>query len=92
MKQRNNELLIGELSNTNKQTNCYLDLSIHNNWESEENVRNGIKANGLEWGKALEILCDKRIPTKLKEKFSRMVITSVMLYKNECCIVEKHHI
>jgi hypothetical protein len=38
------------------------------------------------------VLCDHRIPIKLKEKFYRTSIRLAMLYGTECWAVKKQHI
>lgn len=48
-----------------------------------------IKASWLNWRIASGLLCDRRISTKLKEKFYRMTIRPVMLYGTDYLAVKK---
>jgi hypothetical protein len=41
-------------------------------------------AGGLKWCQASSVLCDKRVPQKLKGKFYRTAIRPAMLYGAEC--------
>ena len=43
-----------------------------------------ISAGWLKWRQASDILCDKRVPQKLKDKFYRTAIRPAMLYGAEC--------
>ncbi|KAM3362933.1 hypothetical protein P3S68_017787 [Capsicum galapagoense] len=46
----------------------------------------------LKWSLASKILCDKKVPLKLKDKFYRVSIRSAMLYGAECWPVKNSHI
>ena len=39
-----------------------------------------------------DVLCDKRVPTKLKEKFYRTAIRPAMLYGTECWPIKKQQV
>jgi hypothetical protein len=49
-----------------------------------DNVSHRIKADGLKWHQASGVLCDPRVPVKLKVKFYRTAILPIMLYGAEC--------
>uniref|UniRef100_A0A0A9EP40 Uncharacterized protein n=1 Tax=Arundo donax TaxID=35708 RepID=A0A0A9EP40_ARUDO len=38
----------------------------------------------MKWHQASDVLCDKRVPHKLKGRFYRMAIRLAMLYGAEC--------
>ena len=44
------------------------------------------------WRQASGVLCDKRVPQKLKGKFYRMAIRSAMLYGAECWHTKRRHV
>ena len=50
----------------------------------DEDVSHRISAGWLKWRQASRILCDKRVPQKLKGKFYRTAIRLAMLYDDEC--------
>ena len=50
----------------------------------DEDVRHRISAGWFKWRQASGVLCDRRVPQKLKGKFYRTVIRSAMLYGAEC--------
>jgi hypothetical protein len=50
----------------------------------DEDVSHTIKVGWIKWREASEVLCDKRVPQKLKGKFYRMAIRPAMLYGVEC--------
>ncbi|KAG2551901.1 hypothetical protein PVAP13_9KG445085 [Panicum virgatum] len=51
-----------------------------------------ISAGWLKWQQASDILCDKRVPQKLKSKFYRTTILPAMLYGAECWLTKRRHI
>ena len=44
------------------------------------------------WRNASGVLCDRRIPLRLKEKFYKTVIRPAMLYGIECWAVKKQYV
>ena len=46
----------------------------------------------MKWRSALRVLCDRRIPIKLKGKFYKTVIRPAMLYGIKCWAVKRKHI
>jgi hypothetical protein len=50
----------------------------------DEDVRHRISAGWLKWRQASGVVCDKRVPQKLKGKFYRTTIRPAMLYGAEC--------
>jgi hypothetical protein len=39
-----------------------------------ENISHRIRAGWMKWRQTSDILCDKKVPNKLKDKFYRMMI------------------
>jgi hypothetical protein len=62
----------------------YLGSMLRKNGDIDEDVSHRIKADWLKWHQASGVLCDPRVPLKLKDKFYRSVIRPVMLYGAEC--------
>ncbi|KAG2603998.1 hypothetical protein PVAP13_4NG035150 [Panicum virgatum] len=66
-----------------KDTFRYLGLMLQKDGDIDEDVRHRISAGWLKWRQASGILCDKRVPQKLKGKFYRTAIRLAMLYGAE---------
>ncbi|KAF3642280.1 hypothetical protein FXO38_21200 [Capsicum annuum] len=62
----------------------YLGSMIQGNGEIDEDVSNRIGAGWMKWRLALGVLCDKKVPLKLKGKFFRAAVCPAMLYGAEC--------
>jgi hypothetical protein len=56
---------------------------LQNNDDIDEDVSHRIKVGWLKWCQASGVLCDPRVPLKLKGKFYKTVIRSAMLYGAE---------
>jgi hypothetical protein len=67
-----------------KDTFHYLGLMLQKNGDIDEDVSHKIEAGWLKWRQASGILCDPRVPLKLKGKFYRTVIRPTILYGTEC--------
>jgi hypothetical protein len=66
-----------------KYTFRYLGSMLQKNGDIDEDVSHRIKTGWLKWCQASCVLCDHRVPLKLKDKFYRTVIRSAMLYGAE---------
>jgi hypothetical protein len=69
---------------TKKDTFCYLRSMLQKDEDIDEDLSHRIKANWSKWRKVSGVLCDPRVPLKLKGKFYRTVIRPAMLYGAEC--------
>jgi hypothetical protein len=58
----------------------------------DEDVSHRIKAGWMKWRHASGILCDNRVPQKLKGKFYRTAIRPAMLYGAEYWPTKRLHI
>ena len=58
----------------------------------DEDVSHRIKAGWMKWRQASGVLCDKRVPQKLKGKFYRTAIRPAMLYGAECWLTKRRHV
>ena len=63
----------------------YLGSMLQRDGDIDEDVSHRIKAGWMKWRQASGVLCDKRVPQKLKGKFYRTAIRPAMLYGAECC-------
>ena len=71
---------------------CYLGSIITTTGEINTDVAHTIKAGWYKWRSASGVLCDKRIPTRLKGKFYRTAIRPAMLYGTKCWATKKQHV
>ncbi|KAM3237471.1 hypothetical protein P3L10_012500 [Capsicum annuum] len=60
--------------------------------EIDEDVSHRIGAGWMKWKLASGVLCDKKVPPKLKGKFYRVVVRPALLYGAECWPVKNSHI
>nr|GEX04722.1 hypothetical protein [Tanacetum cinerariifolium] len=61
----------------------YLGSVIHKSERIEDDVTYRIQVGWLKWRAATGILCDNKVPLKLKGKFYRLAIRPTMLYGSE---------
>jgi hypothetical protein len=62
----------------------YLGSMLQKDGDIDEDVRHRISADWLKWRQASGVLCDKRVPQKMKDKLYRTAIRPAMLYGAEC--------
>ncbi|PHU16026.1 60S ribosomal protein L10a-3 [Capsicum chinense] len=62
------------------------------NGEISGYVSKRIGAGWMKWRLASGVLCDKKVPLKLKDKFYRVAVCPVMLYGAECWPIKHVHI
>ena len=62
----------------------YLRSIIENDEEIEDDVNHKIQAGWLKWRRESGILCDTKVPLKLKRKFYRNAVRPAMMYMAEC--------
>jgi hypothetical protein len=67
----------------------YLGSFVQKNGGLDEDVKHRIKCGWMKWREASGVLCDKRIPIRLKGKFYKSVVRPAMLYGSECWAVDK---
>lgn len=62
----------------------YLASMLHKNGGIKTDIDHRIKTGWLKWMGASGVLCDPKVPTKLKGKFYNTAIRLEMLYGSEC--------
>jgi hypothetical protein len=75
-----------------KDTFRYLRSMLQKNGDIDEDLSHRIKTVWLKWRQASSVLCDPRVPLKLKGKFYRTAIRPVMLYEAECWPTKMRHV
>ncbi|KAL5132082.1 GTPase LSG1-2 [Glycine soja] len=63
----------------------------HDDGEIEGDVNHRIQAGWMKWRKASGVLCDAKVPIKLKGKFYRTAVRPAILYGTECWAVKSQH-
>ena len=69
----------------------YLGAYVEEGGELDREVERKAQAGWCKWREASGILCDKRMPLKLKGKYYSTVVRPVMTYAYECCAGKKSH-
>jgi hypothetical protein len=67
-----------------KDTFRYLGSMLQKGGDIDEDVRHRISAGWLKWRQASGVLCDKKVPQRLKGNFYRTAIRPAMLSGAEC--------
>jgi hypothetical protein len=75
-----------------KDTFRYLGSMLQKNGDIDEDVSHRIKVGWLKWRQASGVLCDPRVPLKLKDKFYRTAIRLAILYGAECWPTKRRHV
>ncbi|KAF3627300.1 putative disease resistance RPP13-like protein 1-like [Capsicum annuum] len=70
----------------------YLGFMIQGNGEIDEDIFHRIGASWMKWRFTSGVLCDKKVPLKLKGKFYRVAVHPTMMYGAECWQVKNAHI
>jgi hypothetical protein len=89
--EKGNDRLDGQVV-PKKDTFCYLGSILQKDGDINEDISNRIKAGWLKWPQASGILCDPRVPLKLKCKFYRTAIRLAMLYEAEYWPTKRRHV
>jgi hypothetical protein len=69
----------------------YLGSMLQKDEDIDEDVSHRIKFDWLKWCQASGVLCDPRVPLKIKVKFYKTTIRSVMLYGAEYWASKRRH-
>ncbi|PVH36256.1 hypothetical protein PAHAL_6G032900 [Panicum hallii] len=75
-----------------KDTFRYLGSMLQKDGDIDEDVRHRISAGWLKWRQPSGVLCDKKVPQRLKGKFYRTAIRPAMLYGVECWPTKRRHV
>jgi hypothetical protein len=65
---------------------------LQKNEDIDENLSHRIKVGWLKWRQVSGVLCDTRVPLKLKGKFYRTTIQPAMLYEVKCWPTKMRHV
>ncbi|KAH1190889.1 Pre-mRNA-processing protein 40B [Glycine max] len=91
MRVSNSEVKIGDHITPQVTRFKYLGSVIQDDGEIEGDVNHRIQAGWMKWRKASGVLCDAKVPIKLKGKFYRTAVRPAILYGTECWAVKSQH-
>lgn len=83
------EVCIGDQILPPKESFRYLGSVIHKSGTIDGDVTHRIGRGWAKWRAASGVLCDRKVPVKLKGKFYRVAIRPAMLYGSECWPITK---
>jgi hypothetical protein len=86
------ELRIGADSIPKKEMFKYLGSVLQSDGEIDGDVTNRIKAGWVKWRGASAVLCDKKIPLRIKGKYYKAAVRPAMMYGSECWPVNYRHV
>jgi hypothetical protein len=75
-----------------KDTFRYLRSMLQKDVDINEDLSHRIKTGWLKWRQASDVLCDPRVPLKLKGKLYRTAIRPTMLYGAEYWPTKRRHV
>ncbi|KAI0489142.1 hypothetical protein KFK09_028984 [Dendrobium nobile] len=64
---------------------------VHSDGEIDGDAISRIQVGWMKWRNASGLLCDRKVPLKLKEIFYKMVVRPAMLYGAECRPLKVKH-
>ncbi|KAG5580363.1 hypothetical protein H5410_050990 [Solanum commersonii] len=70
----------------------YLGSVIQGSGDIDDDVTHHIGVAWMKWRLASGVLCDKKIPSRLKGKFYKVVVRPALLYGAECWPVKNAHV
>ncbi|XP_060172285.1 uncharacterized protein LOC132603305 isoform X1 [Lycium barbarum] len=86
------EVRLGTQVIPKKRSFKYLGSIIQENGDIEDDVSHRIGAGWMKWRLASGVLCDKKVPLKLKGRFYKVVVRPTLLYGAECWAVKSSHV
>ncbi|KAH0451292.1 hypothetical protein IEQ34_018591 [Dendrobium chrysotoxum] len=69
----------------------YLGSIVQSDGDIDGDIISRIQVGWLKWRNASGLLCDRKVPLKLKGKFYKMVVRPAMLYGAECWPLKEKH-
>nr|GEY86255.1 putative retrotransposon Ty1-copia subclass protein [Tanacetum cinerariifolium] len=86
-------LLVAEstegLNNVLKSWRRYLRLMIHRSRRVKYDVAYRVRVGWVKWRAVSRVLCDRKVPLKLKGKFYQVTVRPAMLYGSKCWLITK---
>jgi hypothetical protein len=70
----------------------YLGSILQSEGEIDEDVSHRIRVGWVKWRQASGVLCDKKVPNKLRSKFYMTTIRPAMIYDADCWATKEQHV
>jgi acetone carboxylase gamma subunit len=70
----------------------YLRSMLQSEGEIDEDVSHRIRVGWVKWRQTSGVLCDKKVPNKLKDEFYRTAIRPAVMYDAECWATKGQHV
>ena len=83
------EIQLGDDKLNTVTTFKYLGSIFDSNGGAERDINNRVKLAWMKWKQVTGVLCDKKVPIKLKDKVYKTVIKPTMTYGAECWAIRK---
>ena len=83
------EIQLGDDKLNTVTTFKYLGSIFDSNGGAERDINNPVRLAWMKWKQLTGVLCDKKVPIKLKDKVYKTVIKPTMTYGAECWVVRK---
>ena len=83
------EIQLGDDKLNTVTTFKYLGSIFDSNGGAERDINNRVRLAWMKWKQLTGVLCDKKVPIKLKDKVYKTVIKPTMTYGAECWAVRK---
>ncbi|KAJ7957676.1 Retrovirus-related Pol polyprotein LINE-1 [Quillaja saponaria] len=86
-----NDIILDDQTIPTKDVFKYLGSFIQKDGAIEHNVNHRIKTRWVKWRSVSGVLCDPKIPNRLKGKFYKSAMRPAMFYGIKCWAVKKQH-
>ena len=70
----------------------YLGSMVQHDGGIDTDVSHKIQAGWTKWMSVSGVLCDRKVPLKVKEKYYKVVVRPALLYGSECWAVKHNHV
>ena len=80
---------LGEVTIPRKDYFKYLGSYVQSDGGIDRDIEHRVQSGWLRWRRASGVLCDKKVPAKLKGKFYKVVVRPTLLYDSKCWPITK---
>ena len=88
----NIEVSLGTQKILEKENFRYLGSMVQQDGGIDTDVSHRIQAGWTKWRSASGVLCDRKVPLKVKGKYYKVAVRPALLYGSECWAVKHNHV